>query len=94
LQKLLRTFASILIVFVTTLATLHSPLRRGSGDSMYTRKAYATREALCRRRASRTTNRAPPAVEQRTTAKPTGDQPRDPADIALEKKIKSICRGC
>ncbi|MCK1336413.1 hypothetical protein ACVW1A_006618 [Bradyrhizobium sp. LB1.3] len=34
------------------------------------------------------------AMEQPATAKPTGDQPRDPADIALEKKIKSICRGC
>ncbi|QPF90973.1 hypothetical protein IC761_31655 [Bradyrhizobium commune] len=26
--------------------------------------------------------------------KPAADPPRDPADIALEKKIKSICRGC
>src|SRR6266496_4725387 len=33
------------------------PLRRGSGDSMYTRKAYATREAP--RRGSGMTNRTP-----------------------------------
>jgi hypothetical protein len=32
---------------------------------------------------------ATPVVEQRA-----GAQSRDPADIALEKKIKSICRGC
>ncbi|WP_342738987.1 hypothetical protein [Bradyrhizobium sp. B117] len=35
-----------------------------------------------------------PAVEQRTMDKATGAQSRDPSDIALEKKIKSICRGC
>jgi hypothetical protein len=34
------------------------------------------------------------AVERPTTVKSMTDQPRDPADIALEKKIKSICRGC
>ncbi|KRQ17262.1 hypothetical protein AOQ71_03545 [Bradyrhizobium manausense] len=26
--------------------------------------------------------------------KPAAGTPRDPADIALERKIKSICRGC
>ncbi|QOZ73914.1 hypothetical protein WN72_44770 [Bradyrhizobium arachidis] len=35
-----------------------------------------------------------PAAEQRSTGQSTHAQPRDPADIALEKKIKSICRGC
>ncbi|MHC2336310.1 hypothetical protein [Bradyrhizobium sp. USDA 4454] len=36
---------------------------------------------------------AMPAVEQRTMDKATGAPSRDPSDIALEKKIKSICRG-
>ncbi|KGT81734.1 hypothetical protein MA20_03175 [Bradyrhizobium japonicum] len=27
-------------------------------------------------------------------ANPPAERPRDPADIALDKKIKSICRGC
>ncbi|WLB24038.1 hypothetical protein [Bradyrhizobium japonicum] len=26
--------------------------------------------------------------------KSSAERPRDPADIALDKKIKSICRGC
>jgi len=28
------------------------------------------------------------------STKPAADPPRDPADKAVEKKIKSICRGC
>jgi hypothetical protein len=27
-------------------------------------------------------------------ANPPAERPRDPADIALDKTIKSICRGC
>jgi hypothetical protein len=37
------------------------PLRRGSGDSMYTRKGYATREAP-----KRVSNDQPEARERRT----------------------------
>jgi hypothetical protein len=35
-----------------------------------------------------------PAAKQPNSAKIATDQRRDPADIALDKKIKSICRGC
>jgi hypothetical protein len=35
-----------------------------------------------------------PAAEQPATARSKGVQPRDPGDIALEKKIRSICGGC
>ena len=35
-----------------------------------------------------------PAMKQQNPAKLATDQRRDPADIALDKKIKSICRGC
>jgi hypothetical protein len=34
-----------------------------------------------------------PTGEPQNPAKPVADR-RDPADIALDKKIKSICRGC
>jgi hypothetical protein len=37
---------------------------------------------------------AEPAAAQPVAGKPAREHPRDPADIALQKKIKSICRGC
>jgi len=34
------------------------------------------------------------AAKPQGSAEIAADQRRDPADIALDKKIKSICRGC
>jgi hypothetical protein len=34
------------------------------------------------------------AAGEPNSTKAAADPSRDPADIALEKKIKSICRGC
>lgn len=34
------------------------------------------------------------ATGQVDSTKAAIDQPRDPADKAMDKKIKSICRGC
>jgi hypothetical protein len=47
---------------------------------------------------ARTHHRAPKRTETAATIK-TGatspaEQNRDPADIALDRKIKGICRGC
>ncbi len=42
-------------------------------------------------------HRARPASEQKATepaGKPIVQQKRDPADIALDRRIKAICRGC
>jgi hypothetical protein len=53
--------------------------------------AVQSAEARSKRRDHRS---AAPAAEQPALGKAAREQPRDPADIALEKKIKSICRGC
>ena len=37
---------------------------------------------------------APPTEVQPSSAKAAIEQPRDPAEAALDKRIKSICRGC
>jgi hypothetical protein len=56
--------------------------------------------ALCAIQAvdARTHHRAPkrtvPAVEMKSGAVIPDKQSRDPADIALDRKIKGICRGC
>ncbi|QAU41760.1 hypothetical protein X265_31805 [Bradyrhizobium guangdongense] len=34
------------------------------------------------------------ATGEPNARKPDVDSPRDPADKALDKKLKSICRGC
>jgi hypothetical protein len=56
--------------------------------------------ALCGTHAvdARTHHRAPKAVGSvaatRPDAKISDETNRDPADVALDRKIKSICKGC
>jgi hypothetical protein len=42
----------------------------------------------------RATKRTVPAATTRTKATSPAEKDRDPADVALDRKIKGICRGC
>jgi hypothetical protein len=64
---------------------------------MHTRRTVVELFALCANHAAdgRSHRRTPAAAAAtKPDAKIPTEQKRDPADIALDRRIKGICRGC
>jgi hypothetical protein len=55
--------------------------------------ALFTSHAVCARTHHRTPKRAVPAATTTEASSPP-EKNRDPADVALDRQIKGICRGC
>jgi hypothetical protein len=56
--------------------------------------ALCATQAVCARSHHRASKTAAPAPATKSDAKIPVETSRDPADVALDRQIKSICKGC